>query len=90
MAVLKLADKGVSPLNDIPYMLRSLADNLEAGSYGDLKDPEVVVRCVVTIRSSERVPTVLGFGASASPTQAFEDLHVGAATLLDMLRQDQT
>jgi hypothetical protein len=71
-------------LHDVPLMLRKLADDLEAGVYGDLKDPEHIVRAVCVLRVSQREPVVLGWGATADPERAFMDLHAGAAELLSM------
>lgn len=83
-SVVSLVENGRKPLHDVPHMLRRLAERLEEGEFGDLKDPDFLVRCVCVLRVSEREPIVMGFGAEESPNQAFVDLHAGAAELLGM------
>jgi hypothetical protein len=70
-----IADRNLS---DIPAKLRRLADRIDSGECE-------AVRCVVVVRTLDG-PQVLGLGASANATQCFEDLHLGAAHLLDMLK----
>lgn len=71
-------------LHDVPLMLRRLADSLEAGEYGDLKDPDFISRCVCVLRVSYREPIVMGFGATADSSQAHVDLHAGMLELAHM------
>lgn len=84
MSVINLVEKGRSPLHDVPHMLRSLADQIAEGAYGDTSDPEHILRVTCVLRASQREPIVLGFGATADANQAFVDLHAGAAQILAM------
>lgn len=86
MKVIELRGAGQDKpdLHDVPLMLRRLADDLEAGKYGDLSEPDFIARCVCVLRVSYREPIVLGFGATADSSQAHVDLHAGAQELLHM------
>jgi len=65
-------------LADIPAKLRRLAHRIASGELE-------VGRCAVVLRTPDGVQ-VLGLGSSADATHVFEDLHLGAAHLLDMLK----
>lgn len=85
-SILKLAGSGLEKplLSDVPRLLRRLAERMEEGEFGDMKDPNLILRAVVVVRYCGAEPSVLGFGADATPLQAFADLHAGAAQLLSM------
>lgn len=84
VVALPAAGREKPDLHDVPLMLRRLAEELEAGKYGDTSDPEFITRCVCVLRVSHREPIVLGFGSTADSTQAFMDLHAGAQELMGM------
>lgn len=65
-------------LMDAPAKLRRLADDIEAGEYGQVHGVAVVVRAVFAL------PVVLGFGPHSDATATFETLHVGANRLREM------
>lgn len=70
---------GAAPnLLDIPPMLERLAARIRAGECGN------VARCSVVVRATDREPAVIAFG-EADSCRTFEDLHLGAARLLQML-----
>jgi hypothetical protein len=82
--VLPAAGREKPDLHDVPLMLRRLADDLEAGKYGDLADPEFIIRCVCVLRVSGSEPLVMGWGATADLVQAYMDLHAGVQKLMSM------
>jgi hypothetical protein len=76
-------------LQDVPALLRSIADQLEAGDYG-LKEAKEefgeshVCRGALVLRISGQTPHTFGLGNTDS-TQAFMDLHAGAQEIMNML-----
>ena len=92
MKIVSLPNAGLEKpaLHDVPLMLRRLADRVESGEFGDTKDPDLILRAIVVVRASRLEPIVLGFGADATPLQAFADLHAGAAELLAMGHPERT
>lgn len=68
-------------LDNIPEKLRQLADAIERGDHGP---PEKIARLIGVLRADDQHPIIFGFGSTAIPSQAFEDLHAGAAQLLYM------
>jgi hypothetical protein len=69
--------QGEAPaLLDTPTGLRNLADNIEAGLFGD------VVRIAYVIRSSQREPIVGALGCVEHIAQSYMDLHAGADQLM--------
>lgn len=77
-------------LHDVALLLRSLADEVDAGEFGDTKDPELILRVVGVIRASGRDPICFSFGASLGAEQTFMDLHAGAQQLLHMRHPERT
>lgn len=69
-------------LANIPEKLRQLADAIEKGEHG------TELRAVVVLRLPDGVARVFGFGQTADACHAFEDLHLGAATLLNALKPE--
>jgi len=72
-------EEGAKPeLLDIPALLRTLADNIEAGEYGE------VLRAAIVLRSADLPPAVFGHGAVEHVAQLYMDLHAGADELMAM------
>ena len=63
-------------LRDVPKTLRTIADNIEAGEYGD------VLRGALVLRAVDREPQVFGFGDLPVAAQAYMDFHAGADQIM--------
>lgn len=71
-------------LQDVPGMLRQLAEDLENGRYGDLKDPDFVIRFSGVLRVTAQEPIVFGWGQIAHPAITHMDLCAGAHQIMMM------
>lgn len=74
-------------LADVPFMLRKLADDLEADAAklaALIGAEEVQVRVISVVRISGSEPSVHAFGKMDGVAQAFMDLHAGAQQLMMM------
>jgi hypothetical protein len=81
-------------LQDVPALLRKIADELEAGDYGMREAKEkwgdnYVCRGALVLRISNQDPHVFGLG-DADSTQAFMDLHAGAQEIMNMKRPERS
>jgi hypothetical protein len=82
------ASAGKPLLQDMPALLRSIADSLEAGDYGIKEAKEkhgenYVCRGALVLRISNQDPHVFGLGET-DPTQSFMDFHAGAQEIMNM------
>lgn len=82
-------EKDCPDLASVPALLRTIAENIEAGDYGISEakaqwGPDVVCRGALVLRVSGAEPVVFGLGVTSS-CQTFEDFHIGAHTLLMMV-----
>jgi hypothetical protein len=80
--ILKVLRTSPPPVHDVPASLRQLADDLEAEA--DAYGGNFQLRVTVVIRASLTAPRVHGYGKDNPPSQAFMDLHAGAAELMSM------
>lgn len=69
-------------LRDVVACLRVIADDIEAGRYGE------VLRAAVVLRSAGLDPLVFGPGDTL-PAQTFMDLHAGAEQIMGMSRPER-
>lgn len=82
-------DAAQPDLCNVPLMLRRMADRIEAGEFGNVKDPDFVIRCTNVLSVSGMEPVVSGWGVGADANQVFVDLHAGAAQLLGTQRAER-
>lgn len=78
--VVNLADRGRVNLNDIPTLLRSLANDIEAGAYR----PRAVI--VTAVHSNEEPPRLWVWGDAAEPYRALGILQAGITRLSSVER----
>jgi len=71
-------DASKPALQDIPTVLRSIADRIEAGEYGE------VVRGVLVLRAANQEPLLYGMGDVPLVAQSYMDLMAGAQQLMNM------
>lgn len=83
--VVMLTDAGIesheaekAPLRDVPAVLRAIADQVEAGAYGE------VVRGALVLRAADQEPLVFGMGDMPLIAQAYMDFHAGADQVMAM------
>lgn len=73
MAELKVVELDAAPFRDVPRMLRKLADDIEAGTYGDVGPVAVALR-------TEGLE-VFGFGTDSTVEMTAVMFHAAAIKL---------
>lgn len=71
-------EKPKPPLRDVAAVLRAIADQVEAGEYGE------VLRGALVLRAIDREPQIFGMGDMPIAEIAYMDFHAGADQLMSM------
>lgn len=93
MSVLSLIREvqGDKPIiHDVPLLLRSLADRIESGGFGDTSDPELILRLSIVLRASNQPVTVFGMGKDNFTERTYMDLAAGMQELMNMRHPERT
>ena len=82
LSIVHNAEAAVPQLRNVAACLRTIADDIEAGKYGECLRAAVVLRC------SQMEPVIFGPG-DTTPAQTFMDFHAGAQQLMAMQRPER-